>query len=205
MHQTSLALFIVAHTLLSVYPLQAVPDKKRGWRPATYRGLTIGKSTRADMLRILGKPLSSGPSADQDPPKPIIWNDYGMIKGELPGRLAVEVDSRNDRIVSISIAPEQVSKEDAIRYFGKEYLLMGYEFCPSQSLDADVGLVYEDPKSSSIDYLEYRSRGIAIHLDYQGNVNAIYYFDEPIGLASKSECKSAIERLNRRKPVKNVI
>ena len=199
MQQISLALFIVAHTILSVNPLQAGPDKKRGWRPATYRGLTIGKSTRADMLWILGKPLSSGPSADQDPPKPIIWNDYGMIKGELPGRLAVEVDSRNDRIVSISIAPEQMSKEDAIRYFGKEYLLMGYEFCPSQSLDADVGLVYEDPKSSSIDYLEYRSRGIAIHLDYQGNVNAIYYVYEPIGLASKAECKRAVGRLSRLK------
>jgi len=199
MHQISLAVLIVAHTFLSFYPLQALRDKQRGWRPATYRGLTIGKSTRADMLRILGKTLSSGPSADQDPPKPIIWNHYGMIGGELPGQLGVEVDSRNGRIVSISIAPEQMSREDAIRYFGNDYLPMGYEFCPDQSMDADVGLVYEDPKSSSIDYLEYRSRGIAIHLDYQGNVNSIYYIDEPIGLASKSECKSAIERLNHRK------
>ena len=199
MHQISLLLLLFTHTIVSVYPFQTVPDKQRGWRPGTYRRLTIGKSTRVDMLRVLGKPLSSSPSADQDPPKPIIWNDYGMIKGDLSGQLAVEVDSRNDRIVSISIAPEEMSKEDAIRYFGKDYLLMGYEFCPDQLLDADVGLVYEDPKSSSIDYLEYRVRGIAIHLDYRGNVNAIYYVNEPIGLASKAECKGAVRRPNRRR------
>jgi len=185
--------------LFSANPyLQTAPGKNRGWRPATYRGLTIGRSTRTDMLRILGRPLSSGPSADQDPPAPIIWNDYGMIKGELSGQLAVEVNSRNDLIVSISISPEHMSKEDAIRYFGNDYLLMGYEFCPDQSPDADGGLVYEDPKSSSIDYLEYRSRGIAIHLDYQGNVNAIYYVDEPIGLASKAECKRTVQKSKRR-------
>jgi len=175
------------------------PDKNRGWRPGTYRGLTVGKSKRADMLRVLGRPFSSGPSAEQDPPEPLIWNDYGMLEGELSGRLAVEFDKRNDRIVSISIAPENMSKEEAIKYFGSDYSLMGYEFCPDDSLDALYGFVYEDPKSSPIDYLEYRSRGIAIHLDYKGNVNAIYYVDEPIGLPSAAECKRAMRKVNRRK------
>lgn len=190
-----LTFVIGVYLLLSPAPyVQTAPDKNRGWRPATYRGLTIGKSTRTDMLRILGKPLSSGPSADQDPPMPIIWNDYGMVRDELSGQLAVEVDSRNDRIVSISISPEHMTKEDAIRHFGNDYLLMGYDSCPGQSPDVGVGLVYENPKSSSISHLEYRSRGIAIHLDYQGNVNSVYYVYRPLGLASKAECKRALQR-----------
>jgi hypothetical protein len=180
---------------------QTRTDPNRGWRPGTYRGLTPGKSTRADMLRIFGKPLSAVPSADQDPPEPIIWNDYGMIKGDLSGHLAVEFDSRNNKIVSISISPEQMTKEDAIKYFGAGYRLTGYEFCPGQAAEVDVGVVYEDPRSKSPDYLEYRSRGIAIHLDFRGNVNSIYYVDGPIGLGSKAECKRAIAKPVRRKRV----
>jgi hypothetical protein len=176
-----------------------VSDNNRGWRAAIYRGLKIGTSKRANMLRVLGKPLSSTLSADQDPPKPIIWNDYGMLKGELSGQLAVEVDSRNNRIVTISISPEKMSKEEAIKYFGNDYAPMGYEFCPGQSPDVDVGLVYENLKSTGIEYLEYRSRGIAIHLDYQGNVNAIYYLYQPLGLASKAECKETLKQPKSRK------
>jgi hypothetical protein len=199
---SNLLTFVIGICLLlpPAHFIQTAPDKNRGWRPGTYRGLTVGKSTRADMLRILGNPLSSGPSADQDPPRPIIWNDYGTISGELSGRLAVEFDSRNDRLVGITISPEQMTKDDAIRHFGSDYLLMGYEFCPDEAPDADVGVVYEAPKSSSLDYIEYRSRGIAIHLDSQGNVNAIYYVDKPLGLASKAACKRAVQQLKRRNP-----
>ena len=64
----------------------------RGWCAGTYRGLTVGKSTRANMLRVLGKPPSSGFSADQDEPEYIIWHDCGKIKGELSGRLGVETE-----------------------------------------------------------------------------------------------------------------
>ncbi len=143
---------LIAFTLLyqlfgAIIPSQSAPnrgDKNRGWRAATYRGLTIGKSTRAGMLRVLGKPLSSVPSADQDEPRPIIWNDYGMVKGELPGNLAVEVDSRNDRIVSISISPDSMSSEEAIKYFGDDYQRVSYAFCDGIPGDAESGPVYEN-------------------------------------------------------------
>ena len=149
------------------------------------------------MVRVFGKPLSSTPSADQAPPEPIIWNDYGTIQGDLSGSLAVEVDSRNNRIVSISISPERMSKEQAIKHFGTDYRLIGYESCPGMPLDAEVWPVYENPGSREKDYLEYRSKGIAIHLDYQGNVNAVYYLSEPIGLASIADCRKAVQRYGR--------
>ena len=40
------------------------------WHAATYRGLTIGESTRYDMLRVLGKPQWSGPPGDQTEDEP---------------------------------------------------------------------------------------------------------------------------------------
>jgi hypothetical protein len=197
MKLTILPLLIFACVLSIVYPSQTLRDKNRGWQPGTYRGLTVGKSTGADMVRILGKPLSSTPSADQDPPEPIIWNDYGTIQGDLPGSLAVEVDSRNHRITSISISPERMSKEQAIKHFGNDYRLIGYQSCPGMPLGAEVWPVYEDPNGSEKSYLEYLSKGIAIHLDYQGNVNAVYYVSEPIGLASRAHCRKAVRGSGR--------
>jgi hypothetical protein len=202
MYQALLAFTLLVQMFCSVtYFPQSTPGKRyknRGWRAATYRGLTIGKSGRADMLRVLGKPHSSVPSADQEPPYPIIWNDYGMIDGALSGRLAVEVDSRNNQIVGISISPENMSKEDAIKYFGNDYVAMDYEFCEGISEDEEVGPVYENPKSGNISYIEYRSRGIAIHLNYMGKVNAIYFVNKPIGLASKADCKREVAKMRKK-------
>jgi len=176
---------------------QVANTKAPAWRAATYRGLTIGKSNRADMLRVLGNPVWSGPSADQAPPQPIIWNDYGQIQGDLSGHLAVEVDRRNNRIVSISISPEKMVKEDAIRHFGKDYLLMGYAFCKDQPDGIGVGIVYEkpNPTSGDLQYLEYRVRGISIHIDSRGTVSGIYFVSGPMGLASDRDCRKEIERL----------
>jgi hypothetical protein len=192
----SIYLVTLANSHPSLYA-QGAKSKSPSWRPATYQGLTIGKSTRADMLRVLGKPLSSGPSADQSPPRPIIWNDYGRIEGELSGRLAVEVDSRNNRVVSVFISTDNMSREDVIKYFGNDYLLMGYDFCKDQPDSGGVGIVYENPASHEIQYIEYRSRGIAIHVD-QGRVSGIYFVSGPMGLVSESECRKEIDRLKKK-------
>ena len=34
----------------------ATPDSKRAWRPATYRGLTMGQSKIAEMRKVFGAP-----------------------------------------------------------------------------------------------------------------------------------------------------
>jgi hypothetical protein len=187
---------ILVTTNVFCWSQHAVSD--RVWRNGTYRGLTVGRSTRAHMLRVLGKPLSSSPSADQDPPYPVIWNDYGRITGEVSGTLAVEVDKRNNRIVSISVSPDRMTKDEVIRLFGNDYLLMGYEFCKGMPIYAEVGPVYESPNNSVLDYVEYRSRGIAVHLDHKGMVNSIYYVAERIGLPSEAGCKKAVERYTRK-------
>ena len=160
----------------------------RGWCAGTYRDLTVGRSTHANMLRVLGKPLSSGFSADQDEPKHIIWHDYGKITGDLSGRLGVEIDKRTNKIVSISISPDDMTKEYAIRYFGQDYKITGYEFCEGFE-DDTAAPVYENPKATQLNNIEYRMRGISISIDYRGKVNEINFVAEPTGLASKDDCK----------------
>lgn len=72
MRQILLSLIVLIQTA-NVFSVPQKAGGDRVWRKGSYRGLTVGTSTRADMWRVLGKPLSSGPSADQDPPHPIVW------------------------------------------------------------------------------------------------------------------------------------
>jgi len=183
--------FILGATVYFSQRADADCKPNRGWCAGTYRGLTIGQSTRADMVRVLGKPLSSGFSADQDEPKNIIWHDYGKITGDLSGRLGVETDKRTDKIVSVSIAPDDMTKEDAIKYFGQDYKLMGYEFCEGFEDETAVP-VYENPKATQLNNIEYRARGISISIGFRGRVNEIYFVAEPTGLASKDDCKKEV-------------
>lgn len=171
----------------------------RGWCPATYNGLITGQSTRSDVLRVLGEPLSSGASADQDEPRNIIWHDYKSIEKDIPGRLGVEVDKRTDKIVAITITPDEMTKDEAIARFGSDYTIMGYESCQESEdesqLTAGIAIVYESPTSSQFSYIEYRKKGLSIHLRDKNYVSEIYFTDTPIGLSSEAECKNELDKL----------
>jgi hypothetical protein len=192
MRKTALIILLLAFVLgvTAYFSQRADADCKsnRGWCAGTYRGLTVGQSTRADMVRVLGKPLSSSPEADQNEPKNFIWHDYGKIKGDLQGRLGIVTDKRTDKVVRVSIAPDDMTKEDAIKFFGKDYQVMGYEFC--EGFDNETAVpVYESPKATELKNVEYRARRISISVDYRDRVNEINYIAEPAGLASKDDCK----------------
>jgi hypothetical protein len=161
----------------------------RGWCPGTYRGLTAGQSTFADMVEILGQQTSSGPAADQDDPKYYIWHDYGKISNGIIGRLAIVTDTRTNKIDYISIAPDEMKKQQAIDLFGPDFQETGYTFC--RGFDDDTSApIYEDSNSSEIRYVEYRSRGIYFPIGFRDVVNEIIFASEPLGLASKKECKA---------------
>jgi len=180
--------FISGATIYLSQQAKADCKPNRGWCPGVYRGLTVGQSTHADMVRVLGKPLSSSPEADQDEPKHFISHDYGKIKGDLQGRLRIVTDKRTNKVVGVTIAPDEMTKEDAIKYFGKDYQVMGYEFCEGFENETAVP-VYENPKSTQLKNVEYRARGISISVNYLDKVNEINFVAEPEGLASKDDCK----------------
>lgn len=159
----------------------------REWRVATYRGLTVGKSTSADMLRVFGKPHWSGPPGDQtkDDPDPEVWNEYEDV-GDFPGKLTVVVDKRSGVILAIDLDPRNLSKKQAIEYFGDDYIVTRYahDDCLGNGESAPV---YESPDGPILD-IEYRERGIAVSIGYGERVDTISYVKGPIG-ATFSRCK----------------
>lgn len=165
------------------------PQPKGKWGSASYQGLVVGKAKRADMLRVLGTPQDSGPPGNQaaNAPNPEEWNEY-ELSGELPGKLTVVVDKRTGLILGIDFYPENLSKEVAIRRFGTDYVITRYDFDSCLSKDAgESAPLYESP-TGAVEVVEYRQRGIAIGINYQGKVDQIQYVNKPIGSPS-SRCK----------------
>ncbi len=180
-------------TLLPIRSNEAHSDK---WQAATYRGLTVGKSTRADVLRAFGRPLRKDVSVgqtdtDQDQE---IWYIYKDI-GELPGELAVALDKKNGKLISMYLYPEHLLKKDAIKHFGAGYIIKRYDFCPGFE-NADAAPTYESP-NGEIQRIEYRERGIAIYYDSTDEVKDISYISKPIGLTSQSGCTKELQKYER--------
>src|SRR5437868_1540440 len=78
----------------------------RKWRAGTYLSLTMGRSTQADVLRVLGKPQRVDTPADQRPrdPNPEIWYVYSS-GGEFPGELTVVIDKKTGVVLAIDLYP----------------------------------------------------------------------------------------------------
>ena len=169
---------------------QVARQTNQKWRAATFQSLILGKSTRADMLRVFGKPVWSGDPQGQTKadPNPVTWNSYDT-SGEFPGELTVEVEKRSGVIPSIYLYPKRLSKAQLIERFGGGYIITKYAFdeCLGNGESAPI---YECVcPASDLDFVEYREKGIAVSLSYDDNVNDIRYVSAPIG-ATGSKCKA---------------
>ena len=167
-------------------PVASDARGNREWRAATYRGLLIGTSTRADVLHVFGHPKRVDIPADQakDAPNPEEWYVYNG-GGEFTGTMTVVIDKRSEVILRIDLYPENLSREEAIRHFGNDYIMTRYEFCKGFE-DEDSAPLYETPDGQFFS-IEYRGRGIAIGLDNNGKAGIINYVSKPIG-AQDSRC-----------------
>jgi hypothetical protein len=161
-------------------------ESRAYWRAAKFRGLVVGKSTYADMLRLLGKPKEKEVFRDRRRKAQEFWYTYEALD-ELHGQFTVVVNAINDRIISIISYPSNSSKQRVIAHFGKDYLITRYSFCPGFQ-ESEAGRLFQSPKGNVI-FLEYRSRGIAILISDTDVVNEIKYVARPIGFTSGRECR----------------
>lgn len=161
----------------------------RLWCAGEYRGLKVGASTGADMIRLLASPARS----DTMPPSPVddsshieIWHHYENT--DIPGELVVATDSRSDRVMSIQVRPRGLGRDELIRKLGNDYVTTRYDTDDCLS-DGESAPLYESPEGEVV-VLEYRKRGTAIYLTEEGNVDHLVFVSGPLGSAS-SRCKAA--------------
>jgi hypothetical protein len=176
---------LIFSLLLSQAP--SVRNAKHRWHAAAYRGLTVGKSTRADMLRVLGQPKWSrtSPGEADNEPQGDVWNNYERV-GEFPGITNVVVDARRAVITRIEFYPERLTKEEAIAHYGRGFIITRYDFDRCGG-DEESEPIYESPNGPLVS-VEYRSRGIAISIGNKDMVTKISYVSGPVG-SVRPRCK----------------
>ena len=165
----------------------ATPQKVDQWRAGALRGMTVGKSKRAEMLRAWGKPRWSSNSKQEDEDAPqVTWTNYDKV-GEFPGLTTVVSDTRSGIITRINFYPDKLSRQEAIAHFGSGYVVTKYAFdsCVSEE---DSEAIYESTTGPLV-IVEYRARGIAIYLGLKDMVTRISYVNSPIGSA-RSRCSN---------------
>ena len=158
----------------------------RRWRPATLRGITVGKSKVTEMVQKWGTPKwsrTSKPEAEEEAAQ-VTWTNYERA-GEFPGPTTVVSDARNGVITRINFYPDRLTKEQAIAHFGADYIVTRYAFdyCVNEE---DSEAIYESPTGQLVS-VEYRARGIAISVGNKDMVTKISYVSGPIG-SVKSRC-----------------
>ena len=179
---------MIGFLIVALFLAPNIPQPKSmrsSWRPANFRGLVVGKSRRSDMLRRLGQPKWSRThqSEKRGDEEKETFNHYEG-GGEFAGTFNVVVSNRG--IVSrIDFFPSKLSRDQAIAHFGSNYLTTKYALNPCG--DEDSESIYESA-NGPLTYLEYRERGIAIAIGYEGLVTKILYVSRPIG-ESKPDCE----------------
>jgi hypothetical protein len=150
------------------------------WVPAVYHGLVVGKSTRADVLRVLGKPTWVGHESDTGTP----MMDF-QVSDPVPGNLSV-LFRRGGILDGMALSPKQpLTEKDIVRILGSDFLVVRYamDFC---SEDDGVGTLYES-RDGSVKHLEYRSRGLVVSF-YHEEVQEIT-FVERLSVPKHSRCQ----------------
>jgi hypothetical protein len=179
--------FPLMSVLVLLTLVASAPQPSRQWRPATFRGITVGKSRLGEMLRAWGKPKwsrSSKQETEEESPQ-VTWTNYERV-GEFPGSTTVVSDTRTGVITRINFYPDRLTKDQAIAHFGSDYITTRYAF-DSCVDEEDSEPIYESPTGPLLS-IEYRARGIAVSVGYKDMVTRISYVSGPIGSA-KSRCK----------------
>jgi len=130
------------------------------WMPATYRGLTVGTSSKGDVLRVLGIPASITKDSDSGEP---LWN-Y-QVSDPFPGSLEAYIKN-GTTLGGLTLTPSRpVTGAEITRLLGPNYL---YSKRPTAS--------------GPLEMLAYPNRGIAIILQFKNNeaVDMIIYSAKPV-------------------------
>jgi hypothetical protein len=168
---------IFATLLVTMAVHSAIPQTlaSKSWSAATYHGLVMGKSTRADVYKVLGRPKFVG--REQDTGIPIMSYD---VADPLPGELEVYITKGILEGMTLNLN-EKVNQKDIIRLYGHNYIVVHYAM--DSCIDyGGAGPIYQNP-SGPIKTMQYRERGLVADFVYNDDeiVDAITFTFKPFG------------------------
>lgn len=139
----------------------------RKWSAAVYRGLVMGKSSRADVVKVLGTPVWTGVEEGTGTPM-MVFN----VSEPVAGRLSVLLD--HDIVAEIRVSPkETTSKSDIIKVLGPGSITVHYALADCKS-EGGSAPIYEDA-NGIFESVEYRTRGIVVNILPDGTVGEISF------------------------------
>jgi hypothetical protein len=165
-------IFVTLFVTIVVHSAIPQAPASKSWSAASYRGLVMGKSTRADVYKVLGKPKFVG--REQDTGIPIMTYE---VTDPMPGILVVYVEK--EQLNGMTLSPKKrLTKNEIIRLFGSDYIVVRYDSdeCLSEGGSAPI---YESP-NGYIQHMEYRGLGLAINI-HDDQPDAIIYTYGPFG------------------------
>ena len=158
--------------ITAAYYANAQTPASQRWSPATYHDLTIGTSTRSDVLRLLGKPKAVGKEPDTGLPTMTY-----AVSDPVPGMLTIY--TQKGILDGMTLSPKKpLTKNDIIRLFGSDFTIVRYatDDCLTEGGSAPI---YEAP-NGPIKHMEYRDRGVAAVFN-GAEVVAVVFVSKPIG------------------------
>jgi hypothetical protein len=165
---------VAAAVLLLAAALNAAPLR---WTPAGFRGLVMGLSRQADVIRLLGPP-------DRTSRTPAAASMRYRGRGDHGGDLTIRIEGRSRTVTEI-----QESFAVAIPR-SRIYKELGRDAVSAHYSKNKCGDFYRDPQGP-IELTLYPALGIYLWPDQYGyDFAAIYYAARPPGAARPRPCAS---------------
>lgn len=146
-----------------------------------YRGLVIGKARSEDLIKIVGRPsrIEAFPKENEEA--------YVYLDRADEVELIARIKTPSRIIYQIEHYPQNLNISEAEKIYGTRYRKATYDFdeCLGEGGSAPL---FESPRGS-IEFLEYRDKGIFLRLEGSGpKVEEVRYSSEPPG-RPKSQCR----------------
>ena len=147
------------------------------WTPASFRGLVVGRSREADVVRLLGPPIGTVYT-------PAMASMSYQGRGDHKGDLTIRIDRRAKTIAEIQESfPVAIPRS-------RLYKELGHDAVTAHYTRDRCGSFYRDP-NGQIELALYPARGIYLWPDQYGyDFAAIYYAARPPGVDHPPRCAS---------------
>ena len=191
----SLILLVIWMVVVCEPAVSQVKREKVEWVASTIKGITPSKSKYEDVIRLFGKPDYEGEVIDcgseDEPLETGTVIELGYHRDiEIEGVLAIigfSVYEETRIVTSISLAFEEMTKEDAIKIYGDDYyVITNSDYNNSTTREYASLCVYKSQKRNQeikVDgsdypiYLVYPQKGMYIQIRRNNKVMMVEYMN----------------------------